>query len=85
MAEQKIKVTAYSGYRGEETPRKFVLPDDKEVEVVEILSRWTDGGRQNKSIRRFFKTKGSDGSVHKIYYDETEMEWFLTDVSYGSF
>jgi len=36
MPFARIEVIAYSGYRGEETPRAFTL-QDKRIEVVEIL------------------------------------------------
>ena len=40
MPDEKVSVIAYSGYRGEETPKKFIH-HGKQIEVVEILSRWT--------------------------------------------
>ena len=75
MAEEKIRVTAYSGYRGEETPREFIL-HGKKVEAVEVLSGWIEEGAEYKAIKRFFEVKGSDGSIHKIHYDEDKKEWF---------
>ncbi len=48
--EQKIRVDAYSGYRGEETPREFIL-HGKKVEVVEILSAWIEEGAEYKAIK----------------------------------
>jgi len=76
MPEEKIKVIAYSGYRGEEVPRKFTL-HDKEIDVVKILKRWIEEGSEDRTIKRFFKVKGNDGSVREIYYDERNMGWFL--------
>jgi len=38
MCDQRIKVIAYSGYRGEETPRAIILQGER-IEVVGIL-RW---------------------------------------------
>ena len=73
--EEKITVDAYSGYRGQEIPRRFNLHGSK-VEVVEVLSGWIEGGSEYKSLKRFFKVKGSDGSIHKIHYDEDKEEWF---------
>ena len=43
VAEEKIRVDAYSGYRGEETPREFIF-HGKKVEVVEVLSAWIEEG-----------------------------------------
>lgn len=75
MSEEKIRVMAYSGYRGEETPRAFML-DDRRTEVVEIQERWTEEGMGDRSTKRFFKVKGSDGGIYKIFYDEKTAEWY---------
>jgi len=76
MPEEKIGVIAYSGYRGEETPRKIILHGDP-IEVVEILDRWVEEESVSRARKRFFRVKGSEGAIHKIYYDEGILEWFL--------
>jgi len=76
MPEEKISVIAYSGYRGEETPKKFIL-HSRQIEVVEILSRWIEEGPVNRATKRFFRVKGSEGLIYKIYYDDGKLEWFL--------
>ena len=73
--EEKVTVVAYSGYRGEETPREFILHGNK-VKVVEIVNAWIEQGVGYKTIKRFFEVKGNDGSIHKIHYDEDKKEWF---------
>jgi hypothetical protein len=73
--EERVTVVAYSGYRGEETPREFILHGNK-VEVVEIVRAWIEQGTGYKSIKRFYEVKGNDGSIHKIHYDEDKKEWF---------
>ena len=75
MVEEKIAVTAYSGHRGEETPREFVLHGRK-IEGIDILSRWIEEGAGHTAVKRCFKVKGRDGSIHKIHYDEDRKEWF---------
>ena len=75
MAEEQIKVTAYSGYRGEETPRELILHGNK-VEVAEILNAWIEAEAESRSLKRFFEVKGNDGLIHKIHYDEDKKEWF---------
>jgi hypothetical protein len=75
MPNKKIEVIAYSGYRGEETPRTIILHDER-IEVVAVLNRWIQEELEDRARRRFFKVKGSDGSTHRIYYDEKVMEWF---------
>jgi hypothetical protein len=76
MPDEKLEVIFYSGYRGEESPRVFILHNEK-IEVLEILGKWIEEDLESKERRRFFKVKGSDGYVHKIYYDEKKREWFL--------
>jgi len=75
MSEEKIRVIAYSGYRGEETPRAFML-GGRRIEVVEIQERWIEEGIGDRATKRFFKVKGSDGGIHKIFYDEKTGEWY---------
>jgi hypothetical protein len=75
MSEEKIRVMAYSGYRGEETPRAFMLGDSR-IEVVEIQESWIEEGIEERTTKRFFKVKGSDGGTHQIFNDETTAEWY---------
>jgi hypothetical protein len=75
MSEEKIRVMAYSGYRGEETPRAFML-GGKRIEVVEIQETWIEEGIGDRATKRFFKVKGSDGGIHKIFYDEKTAQWY---------
>jgi len=74
-SEEKIEVIAYSGYRGEETPRT-ILFHGKRIEVFEILSQWIEERSGDRERKRFYKIKGSDGVLHMIYSDEKTMEWF---------
>jgi hypothetical protein len=76
--EERIEVVAYSGYRGEETPTAIVLRGER-IEVIEILKQWIEEKSEDRSRRRFFKIKGSDGAFHRIYYDEKLTEWFLAN------
>ena len=75
MRQESIEVIAYSGYRGEETPRTIIL-HDKTIEVVEIQNMWIEESVEERTRKRFFIVKGSDGIVYKIYCDEKVMEWF---------
>ena len=74
MFEEKIEVIAYSGYREEETPRTIFFHGER-IEVVEILKRWLEERSEDRLRKRFFRIRGSDGKIHKIYYDEKGMEW----------
>ena len=75
MSEEKIRVIANSGYRGEEIPRAFVLGGGR-IDVVEIQESWIEEGIGDRTTKRFFKIKGSDGGIHKIFYDEKAAEWY---------
>ncbi len=75
MLKEKIKVIAYSGYRGEETPRTILLHGER-IEVIEILKQWIEERSDNRTTKRFYQIKGNDGVLHRIYYDEKAMEWF---------
>lgn len=74
MAEEKIEVAAYSGSRGEETPRSFVLHGER-TEVVEILDLWIEEDSRGRSRKRSFRVKGNGGCIYKIYRDEMTGEW----------
>jgi hypothetical protein len=75
VSEERIEVIAYSGYRGEETPRT-ILFRRKRIEVIEILRQWIEERSDDREIRRFYQVRGSDGNPYIIYYDEKSMEWF---------
>ena len=74
-SEQKIKVVAYSGYRGEEMPKTILLHGTR-IEVVEILNQWIEERLEDRTTKRFYQIKGDDGVLYRIYYDEKAMEWF---------
>lgn len=73
----KIRVRAYAGYRGEETPREMTVAEAT-VGVAVILDRWTGQDRPGGSMKRFFKVRGNDGLVRTIFFDEQEGAWFLS-------
>jgi hypothetical protein len=66
-----IKVSCYAGYRGEQTPRSFVLWD-KELLVEEVLDQWLD------PEYRYFKLKASDGATYILRHDCNKEDWKLT-------
>lgn len=74
-SEEKIEVIAYSGYRDEEIPRTIFLHGER-IEVINILNQWMEEKFDDRTRKRLYQFKGSDGVVHRIYYDEKSMEWF---------
>jgi hypothetical protein len=75
MTKERIEVIAYSGYRGEESPR-IILSHGKRIEVIEILSQWIEEQPENRERKRFFKIRDNDAALRMIYYDEKLTEWF---------
>jgi len=73
--EERIDVIAYSGHRGEQTPRTIFI-NGKRIEVVEILRQWIEEGPENRKTRRFYRIRAGDGKVYTIYYDEKSIGWF---------
>jgi hypothetical protein len=76
MSVEAIEVIAYSGYRGEEYPRSFIIRGEK-IEVSEILSMWIEEQLRNKRRKRVFRVKGIDGYEYRVHYDEERKQWFL--------
>ena len=74
MADKKFEVVSYSGYRGEETPRAFILGSER-VEVVEVLERWKEQRVAERGVKGYFRVKGDDGLIYTLCYDEQEKEW----------
>ena len=75
MVDEMVEVITYSGYRGEEVPRRFFLRE-KRVEIVEVLETWIEEDFASKERKRLFKAKGDDGNTHQIYYNEKTLAWF---------
>jgi c-di-GMP-binding flagellar brake protein YcgR len=75
MQDEKIQVVAYSGYRGDEIPRVIIRHNER-IDVIEILDRWAQENLEDRTTKRFFKVKGSDGGIHKIFYDQKTAEWY---------
>jgi hypothetical protein len=66
-----LTVECYAGYRGEETPRRFML-GSRRVEVVEVLDRWL------APDHRYFKLLGDDGDTYILRQDSPTGRWDLT-------
>ena len=64
----KVRVECHSGYRGEETPRRFEL-GARRVEIVEVLDRWL------APDHRYFKVRGDDGVVYILRHDPESQGW----------
>jgi hypothetical protein len=70
MAEIGVRVHCYSGYRGEQEPRRFHF-GPRAVVVAEILDRWLGPDY------RYFKLLGSDGDTYILRHDVVSHDWTL--------
>lgn len=75
MADQKIDIGSYAGYKGEESPRVFFAHGEK-ITVLNILRMWVEEAEQDRKRKRFFVVQGSDGFDHTLYYDLESRGWF---------
>jgi len=69
--QTKIQIECYSGYRGEETPRRLRL-GSRRVEVVQVLDQWL------APDHRYFKIEGDDGGTYIVRHDVVKRRWELT-------
>jgi hypothetical protein len=67
---KQIEVSCYSGYRGEESPRRFRIGDNT-IAVTEILDRWLGPDH------RYFKVAAEDGAVYILRHDTVSWRWEL--------
>jgi uncharacterized protein YifE (UPF0438 family) len=74
MREKKIAVVSYSGGKGDESPRSFVLEGEK-IEVLAIEKMWIEENSADRKRKRFFSLRGSDGYIHTLCHDEESLEW----------
>ncbi|HLG23090.1 MAG TPA: hypothetical protein VI382_09760 [Candidatus Manganitrophaceae bacterium] len=63
-------VNAYAGYKGEETPRSFIIKG-RTFSVVEIVDRWYS------EERAFFRVLADDGYRYVLRYDMEKGRWEL--------
>ena len=75
MHSEQIDVISYSGSKGDERPVTFILRGLR-IDVIEITDRWIEEGSEDRVRKRFFRVKGSDGKIHRIYFDENVLVWY---------
>lgn len=77
MADIKIEVGSYAGHQGEESPRVFFAHGEK-ITVLEVLKMWVEEAGPGRTRTRIFVLKGSDGLLHKLYYEIESRQWHYT-------
>lgn len=72
-----IKVESYSGYKGDEEPRRFILGQTV-IEIEEIVDRWYQVESKPEWPRaNYFRVRGSDQRLYMIKHDLESGEWYL--------
>lgn len=66
----KIRVECYSGYRGEETPRRLII-GEQVIGVAKVLDQWL------APDHRYFKVEVDNGSIYIVRHDMTSLQWEL--------
>ena len=65
-----IRVDAYSGYKANERPRRFIV-DEAVYEIASLLDRWYEPSMM------YFKVQSTEGKTYLLRYDELTDEWGL--------
>jgi len=67
----EVRVVCYSGYRGDETPRRFYL-GERRVEIAKVVDRWLS------PEHRYFKLLSTDADIYILRHDCQADCWELT-------
>lgn len=67
----QVRVICYSGYRGEETPRRFYI-GSRLIEIAEILDRWL------ATEHRYFKLRSAEEDLYILRHDSLTDIWEMT-------
>ena len=73
LNEKEIDVTAYSGYKANERPLRFLL-NGQELEVKKLLDRWA--GQDHD----YFKILAGDDCVYLMKWHRSLDKWHLVKV-----
>lgn len=71
MSNINLEVECYAGYRGDESPRCFLL-GKRTIQVIDELDRWLD------PKYRYFKVLGDDGGIYILRHDAISNQWEMT-------
>lgn len=66
-----VEVDCYSGYRGEQTPRRFWI-GPREIPVAEVLDAWLGPDH------RYFKVRGGESDTYILRHDTSSGRWELS-------
>jgi len=73
---EKIKVSEYSGYKGEEKPLSFTY-NGKTYKINKIISTKYEKDIITKREFNVFVVEGEKGNKFLLYFDTNQNRWFL--------
>ena len=77
MNWEPIEVNCYSGYKGEEAPRKFIFQDNEFV-IKEILEYWYERSFEPQTpVEENFKVKTETKETYRIKHNHNSNTWYL--------
>lgn len=72
-----IKVECYSGYRADESPRRFYIGSMR-FEIKEITDRWYEAGTAPGLPKAdYFRVETTDGKQYILKHDIDNNRWYL--------
>ena len=77
MKLHDIQVSAYSGYKAEEKPLRFIF-EGKKYTIQEITLQ-TSEEIIGVGLRRKYTVKTDEGLTFKLCYDVNQDQWFLEE------
>ena len=73
----KIRLSTYSGHKGNERPLSFTF-GGREIKVIELIDAWIEERYSDRMRRRFFDIKGNDGYEYRLLQDMRSGEWYVS-------
>ncbi|MFP4366929.1 MAG: hypothetical protein ACLFQA_07525 [Bacteroidales bacterium] len=73
----EVKVECYSGYRAEESPRRFYI-NDMRFEIEAITDRWYQARSEpGFPPAHYFKVQTGDSKQYILKHEHTSNKWYL--------
>jgi hypothetical protein len=74
-----IQVESYSGYKSDESPRRFMWNNHR-YEIVEIIDTWYQASRDPAvPAADYFKVRAADTLQYIIRLDRQSSAWYLME------
>lgn len=78
-ARHTVKVSSYSGYKGNQRPMAFIY-EGTTRHVVDIVSQWVEQEPQPGEVSTwYYRVTADDSQYYLLHYDGRSQEWFLEE------